>query len=81
MSRPPVPRNGIDSSVHVVTAVKDFLKSANSGDLVIIESSVKVGTTDEIKKMIESSGYRMGLDFGLAFCPERIDPQNRKWNP
>ena len=76
----PVPRNGIDSSVHVVTAVKDFLKSANSGDLVIIESSVKVGTTDEIKKMIESSGYRMGLDFGLAFCPERVDPQNRKWN-
>ena len=76
----PVPRNGIDSSVHVVAAVKDFLKSANSGDLVIIESSVKVGTTDEIKKMIESSGYHMGLDFGLAFCPERIDPQNRKWN-
>ena len=76
----PVPRNGIDSSVHVVAAVRDFLKSANSGDLVIIESSVKVGTTDEIKKMIESSGYHMGLDFGLAFCPERIDPQNRKWN-
>ncbi len=76
----PVPRNGIDSSVHVVAAVKDFLKSASAGDLVIIESSVKVGTTDEIKKMIESSGYRIGLDFGLAFCPERIDPQNRKWN-
>ena len=75
-----VPRNGIDSSVHVVAAVRDFLKSASAGDLVIIESSVEVGTTDEIKKMIESSGYRMGLDFGLAFCPERIDPQNRKWN-
>ena len=75
-----VPRNGIDSSVHVVAAVRDFLKSASAGDLVIIESSVEVGTTDELKKMIESSGYHIGLDFGLAFCPERIDPQNRKWN-
>ena len=60
----------------MIAAVRDFLKSASAGDLVIIESSVKVGATDEIKKMIESSGYRTGLDFGLAFCPERIDPQN-----
>ena len=75
-----IPRNGIDSSVHVIAAVRNFLKSASAGNLVIIESSVEVGTTDAIKKMIESSGYRMGLDFGLAFCPERIDPQNQKWN-
>lgn len=75
----PIPRNDISSSVNVVSAVSDFLKSSNRGDIIIIESSVEIGTTDEVKEIIELAGYTVGLDFGLAFCPERIDPQNRKW--
>jgi len=50
------------------------------GDLIILESSVEVGTTDRLQQMIESRGFKVGEDFGLAFCPERIDPKNKKWN-
>lgn len=32
-----------------------------------------------IKKLIETHGFSVGKDFGLCFCPERIDPQNKKW--
>ncbi len=33
-----------------------------------------------MQKIIEDFGYVVGKDFGLCFCPERIDPQNKKWN-
>lgn len=74
----PVPLNGVDSNVNVADAVKNFLKSARSGDIIIVESSVKIGTIDGIRAMIESAGYHVGEDFGLAFCPERVDIKNTK---
>ena len=48
--------------------------------MIILESSVAGGTTEKIHKIIESKGFKVGRDFGLAFCPERIDPQNKKWH-
>ena len=79
VSTPP-PRDGVDSNVHVADAVENFLDSANGGDIIIVESSVGVGTIDGIRDAIEGRGYGVGRNFGLAFCPERIDPQNKKWN-
>lgn len=68
-----------DSNVFVHSAVKSFLETSKEGDVIILESSVKVGTTQEITKIIESKGYKVGENYGLCFCPERIDPLNRKW--
>ena len=76
----PIPSDKVRSDVYVNAAVNEFLDTAKKGDMVIIESSVEVGTTENVKKIIEHQGYRIGVDFGLAFCPERIDPQNKKWN-
>ena len=76
----PVPDNNQSSSIFVEDVTKKFLESSKKGDVIIIESSVEVGTTDKIKKIIELKGYKIGENFGLAFCPERIDPQNKKWN-
>jgi UDP-N-acetyl-D-glucosamine dehydrogenase len=76
----PIPTENSKSNIYVVSAVKNFLESCKKGDIIIIESSIEVGTTDEIKRLIESNGFTVGQDFGLAFCPERIDPQNKKWN-
>ena len=28
---------------------------------------------------IQEKGYKVGHDFGLGYCPERIDPLNQKW--
>jgi len=76
----PIPNNKIDSDVFVNSAVENFLKTCKSGDVIVLESSIEVGTTDKIEKLIESKGFKIGKDIGLCFCPERIDPQNKKWN-
>lgn len=75
----PIPAKSIKSNIHVNSSIKGFLNTCNMGDIIIIESSVEVGTTDGARTMIEAAGYRVGKNFGLAFCPERIDPQNTKW--
>ena len=46
--------------------------------LVILESTTYPGTTDEVVRPIleKASGLTAGLEFALAFSPERIDPGN-----
>lgn len=75
----PIPSENISSDIFVKSAVESFLEFANKGDVVILESSIEVGTTDKMKSIIESKGHLVGEDFGLCFCPERIDPQNKEW--
>lgn len=75
----PIPTESVLSNTYVNSATESFLKTCQGGDVLIIESSVEVGTTDAVKSIIESSGYNVGKSFGLAFCPERIDPQNTRW--
>lgn len=50
------------------------------GTLVVLESTTYPGTTDEdLRGVLESgSGLKAGLDFHLAFSPEREDPGNPK---
>ena len=46
------------------------------GAVVIVESSVYPGATEELVKPIleQASGYEFGKDFKLAYSPERINP-------
>ncbi len=76
----PIPNKDTPSDVFVNSAVNDFLGTAKKGDVIVIESSVELGTIDNVKKIIEDKGFEVGVDFGLSFCPERIDPKNRMWN-
>ena len=76
----PIPTSEINSDVFVKSAIESFLNTCNLGDIIIIESSIEVGTTEKMSKIIESKGYNLTKDFGLCFCPERIDPQNKKWH-
>jgi UDP-N-acetyl-D-glucosamine dehydrogenase len=48
------------------------------GTLVVLESTTYPGTTDEdLRAVLESgSGLKAGIDFHLAFSPEREDPGN-----
>ena len=49
--------------------------------LVILESTTYPGTTEEIvQTILEETGLKAGMDFFLAFSPERVDPGNDKWN-
>ncbi|HNQ88059.1 MAG TPA: nucleotide sugar dehydrogenase [Verrucomicrobiota bacterium] len=48
------------------------------GTLVVLESTTYPGTTDtELREVLEAgSGLKTGVDFHLAFSPEREDPGN-----
>jgi len=65
-----------------LTAVKAAAEMAGKllrhGTLVVLESTTYPGTTDEVVRPIleKASGLTAGLDFHLAFSPERIDPGN-----
>jgi len=51
------------------------------GQLVVLQSTTYPGTTEEIvQPILEHSGLKAGVDFHLAFCPERIDPGNKQWS-
>jgi len=76
----PIPKNEMKSDHYVMLAVNDFLSSSKPGDMIIVESSLEVGTIESIEKLIEKKGYKLGENFGLSYCPERIDPKNNKWD-
>jgi nucleotide sugar dehydrogenase len=75
----PIPQDDVKSDIFVRKAVENFLEFAKKGDVIILESSIEVGTTDIIQKIIESKNFTVKEDFGLCFCPERIDPSNKEW--
>ena len=64
---------------YVVSAADDISKSLKKGQLIVLESTVYPGVTDEIvKPILELSGLKAGIDFGLAYCPERYNPGDTK---
>jgi UDP-N-acetyl-D-glucosamine dehydrogenase len=71
------------------TPVLDYVRAAAStvgrqlrpGQLVILQSTTYPGTTTEVVQPIleAESGLRAGVDFHLAYSPERVDPANTRW--
>jgi UDP-N-acetyl-D-glucosamine dehydrogenase len=71
------------------TPVLDFVRAAaetvghelREGQLVILQSTTFPGTTTEVvQPILESvSGLQAGVDFHLAYSPERVDPGNTTW--
>jgi len=63
--------------VAAATSVKEALRP---GQLIILESTTYPGTTrDVLLPIFESTGLKVGVDFALAFSPERVDPGNPVW--
>jgi UDP-N-acetyl-D-glucosamine dehydrogenase len=62
-------------------AAEEIGKRLRAGHLVVLESTTYPGTTTgELKPVLErSSGLTAGLDFHLAFSPERVDPGNTRY--
>jgi UDP-N-acetyl-D-glucosamine dehydrogenase len=51
------------------------------GMLIVLESTTYPGTTDEVVRPVleKASGLTAGVEFSLAFSPERIDPGNPRY--
>ena len=65
----------------VVSAVEAIAEHLHPGMLVILESTTYPGTTEElVQPLLERTGLQAGVDFFLAFSPERVDPGNPTFN-
>ena len=75
---PRVPGNREAPLADVTLAVDAIGPFLRPGNLVILESTVPPGTTDDVVKprLETASGLRCGRDFFLACCPERVLPGN-----
>lgn len=67
---------------YVEEAARVVGKNMKRGAVVILESSVYPGVTEEIVKPIleKESGFRCGIGFNLAYSPERINPGDSAHN-
>ena len=62
---------------YIVSAVEAIAKHLHPGMLIVLESTTYPGTTDEVvQPLLEATGLKAGVDFFLAFSPERVDPGN-----
>jgi len=65
---------------YVVDASRSVAKFLQIGQVIILESTVYPGATEElIAPILEKGGLRLGRDFYLAFSPERVDPGNAQY--
>lgn len=62
---------------YVRASTESIARYLHKDMLVVLESTTYPGTTDELlKPILESTGLKCGVDFHLAFSPERVDPGN-----
>ena len=76
----PVNEKHLPDLSYVKNSSKSISNHLQKNQVVIVESTVYPGTTEEVVlPLLEESGLKAGQDFFLAHCPERIDPGNKKW--
>lgn len=62
---------------YVKASVESIVPYMHKDMLIVLESTTYPGTTEELlKPILEKSGLQCGVDFHLAFSPERVDPGN-----
>ncbi|MBI3075993.1 MAG: nucleotide sugar dehydrogenase [Deltaproteobacteria bacterium] len=65
---------------YILAATAEIKRRLRPGQLIVLESTTFPGTTDEIlRPELEQSGLKVGVDFSLAYSPERVDPGNRQY--
>jgi UDP-N-acetyl-D-glucosamine dehydrogenase len=74
----PLNKNREPDISYIIDTGKSIAPHMRRGLLVVLESTTYPGTTDEdLRRVLEAgSGLKAGVDFHLAFSPEREDPGN-----
>jgi nucleotide sugar dehydrogenase len=65
---------------YVESSARTVAKGMASGKLVVLESTVYPGVTEEIvePEIRAETGMKAGEDYGLAYCPERYNPGDKE---
>jgi UDP-N-acetyl-D-glucosamine dehydrogenase len=65
---------------YIIATGESLAPNVRPDQLYVLESTTFPGTTDEVlKPILERNGLRAGVDFHLAFSPEREDPGNKSF--
>jgi len=66
---------------YIISTSENIVPYLHKGELVVLESTTYPGTTEEVVlPILSKSGLKPGIDFYLAFSPERVDPGNEKFH-
>ncbi len=77
----PLGKNKEPDVSYVMSAAEQVARHLHKGQLVVLESTTFPGTTEELLlPLFERRGLHVGIDYGLAFSPERIDPGNQRYS-
>ena len=76
----PVDRHNVPDLSAVRSASRTIGGVLSAGALVVLESTVYPGATEEVvgPAVAAASGLRCGVDFFLGYSPERINPGDRQ---
>lgn len=74
----PIDKNKRPDLTPVVKATQSVAKVLKKGDIVVYESTVYPGVTEEIcVPLLEQSGLKFNEDFFCGYSPERINPGDK----
>jgi len=65
-----IPQPNIDFVLSAIRSIAPFIKP---GDLVILESTSPVGTTEKMQSVLSEAGVKVE-EIYMAYCPERVLP-------
>ena len=75
----PIDKNKRPDLTPVVKATQSVAKVLKKGDIVVYESTVYPGVTEEIcVPLLEESGLKFNEDFFCGYSPERINPGDKE---
>jgi UDP-N-acetyl-D-glucosamine dehydrogenase len=66
---------------YIISSCETISKILRKGQFIILESTTYPGTTEDIVvPILERTGLKADIDFGVAYSPERVDPGNKAHN-
>lgn len=76
----PVNKDHMPDLTPVISACKTIGKTLGRGDIVVFESTVYPGCTEDdcIPILEQISGLKLNIDFKVGYSPERINPGDKK---
>ncbi len=77
----PLNKNREPDLSFVLNTTQTIADNLRKNQLIVLESTTYPGTTDEdMRNILEKTGLKAGIDFYLAYSPEREDPNNGKFS-
>jgi UDP-N-acetyl-D-glucosamine dehydrogenase len=77
----PLRKTGDPDLSFIVDATSDLSKYIHPGMAIVLESTTYPGTTRELMlpELVKGNDLEVGVNFFLAFSPERVDPGREDW--